>query len=51
MMERIGEGKNGYEVVKAIRDRIYHDKDFGVRFLDIIAVSARWAEYNLKELD
>ena len=52
LMERIGEKeKDAFEFVKMLRDRILHDPKFGVRFLDLAAVAARWAEYTLRDME
>ena len=49
LMERLNKKQEACDFVRSLRDRILHDKKFGERFLDIAAIAARWAEYNLKD--
>ncbi len=47
-MERLKDEK-AKEFVKSLRKRILHDGTYGEHFLDIAALAARWAEYQLKD--
>ena len=51
-IDRIGDkNQEATDFVQSLADNILHNKDFGSeRYLDLIAIAARWSEYLIKDI-